>query len=59
MLNEGSIHTDINRLLDILKATGKKYDTEKIKAAFEYANELHEGHNTPKEFYFFISKLRI
>ena len=43
MLNEGSIHTDINRLLDILKATGKKYDTEKIKAAFEYANELHEG----------------
>ena len=43
MLNEGSVHTDISRLLDILKATGKKYDVEKIKAAFEYANELHEG----------------
>ena len=43
MLNEGSVHTDISRLLDILKATGKKYDTEKIKAAFEYANELHCG----------------
>ena len=37
------VHPDISRLLDILRATGKKYDTEKIKAAFEYARELHEG----------------
>ncbi len=43
MLNEGSIHTNIDRLLDILKATGKKYDTEKITRAYQYANELHAG----------------
>ncbi len=36
-------HSDINRLLDILKATGKKYDLKKIKEAYEYANELHAG----------------
>ena len=36
-------HTDISRLLDILRATGKKYDLEKIERAFEYARELHEG----------------
>ena len=36
-------HTDIKRLLDILKATGKKYNIEKIQKAFEYANELHQG----------------
>ncbi|MBQ7317078.1 MAG: bifunctional (p)ppGpp synthetase/guanosine-3',5'-bis(diphosphate) 3'-pyrophosphohydrolase [Clostridia bacterium] len=33
----------IQRLLDILKATGKKYDIEKITAAYEYAAKLHEG----------------
>ncbi|MBQ9806654.1 MAG: bifunctional (p)ppGpp synthetase/guanosine-3',5'-bis(diphosphate) 3'-pyrophosphohydrolase [Clostridia bacterium] len=38
-----NVHTDITRLLDILRATGKKYDTEKITAAYEYARELHEG----------------
>ncbi len=43
MINEASAHTDISRLLDILKATGKKYDTEKITKAFEYARDLHEG----------------
>ena len=42
-MSEATVHTDISRLLDILKATGKKYDTEKIKQAFEYAKELHEG----------------
>lgn len=36
-------HTDITRLLSILKATGKQYDTEKITKAFEYARALHEG----------------
>ncbi len=40
---ENNVHTDISRLLDILKATGKKYDVEKITNAYEYANELHEG----------------
>ena len=38
-----NVHTDITRLLDILRATGKKYDLEKITAAYEYAKELHEG----------------
>ncbi len=37
------IHTDISRLLAMLAATGKNYDTEKIQRAFEYANALHEG----------------
>ncbi|MBE6633539.1 MAG: bifunctional (p)ppGpp synthetase/guanosine-3',5'-bis(diphosphate) 3'-pyrophosphohydrolase [Ruminococcaceae bacterium] len=37
------VHTDISRLLEILRATGKKYDLEKIKQAFEYARELHCG----------------
>ena len=35
--------TDIKRLLDILSATGKKYDIDMIKRAYEYANALHEG----------------
>ena len=38
-----TVHTDITRLLDILRATGKKYDVEKITRAFEYADNLHEG----------------
>jgi len=38
-----SVHTDIDRLLEILRATGKKYDLEKISAAYEYAAALHEG----------------
>ena len=37
------IHTDIQYLLDKLEQSGKKYDTEKISRAFEYANSLHEG----------------
>lgn len=41
--NTTAVHTDISRLLSILKATGKHYDTEKIIHAFEYANKLHEG----------------
>ncbi len=34
---------DISDLLSLLKKTGKRYDLEKIEAAFEYARELHEG----------------
>ncbi len=36
-------HIGIDRLLEILRATGKKYDLEKIQAAYEYADALHEG----------------
>ena len=32
-----------NRLLDLLRVSGKSYDIEKIKKAYEYANELHQG----------------
>ena len=38
-----AVHTNISGLLEILQATEKKYDIEKIKEAFEYANELHQG----------------
>ena len=34
---------DFNRLLSTLAATGKKYNTEKIEKAYEYACRLHEG----------------
>ncbi len=34
---------NIDKLLRKLEKTGKKYDTEKIKRAFEYARTLHEG----------------
>ena len=33
----------IDRLFEILRATGKKYDLDKIQAAYEYAAGLHEG----------------
>ena len=33
----------IDRLLFILENTGKKYNIEKIKSAYEYAKQLHEG----------------
>ncbi len=36
-------HVGVDRLLEILKATGKKYDLEKIAAAYTYAEALHEG----------------
>ena len=38
-----TVHTDISGLLEMLQATGKKYDIEKITFAYEYANELHQG----------------
>ncbi|MBO7176758.1 MAG: bifunctional (p)ppGpp synthetase/guanosine-3',5'-bis(diphosphate) 3'-pyrophosphohydrolase, partial [Clostridia bacterium] len=37
------IHTNISFLLETLEKSGKKYDTDKILRAFEYANNLHEG----------------
>ncbi len=36
-------HPDIVKLVTMLKATGKKYDIEKIESAYEYAKSLHEG----------------
>ena len=35
--------SDFKRLLSTLSATGKKYDTQKIERAYEYAAQLHEG----------------
>ena len=37
------VDLNIDRLLEILRDTGKRYDTEKIQRAFEYASALHEG----------------
>ena len=37
------VHESIDRLLDILRATGKKYDIAKIQAAYDYAAGLHAG----------------
>ena len=42
-MSNTAVHTDITRLLEILRATGKQYDTDKIRAAYEYANEMHRG----------------
>ncbi len=33
----------IDRLCDLLKVTGKKYDIDKIKRAYDYAYDLHDG----------------
>ena len=41
-MNE-NVHTNISKLLEILQATEKKYDLQKITFAYEYANELHQG----------------
>ena len=42
-MDNPTVQLNINRLLETLRATGKKYDVEKIQQAFEYANALHEG----------------
>ena len=34
---------DIKNLLGMLKSSGKKYDIDKITAAYLYAADLHEG----------------
>ncbi len=36
-------YNDIKRLLDILRATGKHYNLDKIKDAYLYAAQMHEG----------------
>ena len=36
-------HPSVEKLVTMLKATGKKYDIEKIEKAYEYARDLHEG----------------
>ena len=36
-------HINIVPLLEMLKATGKKYDVEKIQRAYDYAFALHDG----------------
>ena len=36
-------HDGITNLITMLKATGKKYDIEKIEQAYKYAEALHEG----------------
>ena len=43
--NNSNINTDfgVGRLIDLLKITGKKYDLEKITAAYDYAYSLHDG----------------
>ncbi len=37
------MYKEIDNLLAILKNTGKNYDIDKIKKAFSYARELHDG----------------
>ena len=37
------MYTQIENLLSLLEKTGKNYDIEKIKRAYTYAAELHEG----------------
>ncbi len=37
------VKMSIDRLIDMLVATGKNYDTEKIRQAAEYAAAIHEG----------------
>ena len=39
--NSGTV--SIDKLLSILKSSGKNYDIEKIKKSFSYAEEMHEG----------------
>ncbi len=36
-------HEGITKLITMLKATGKRYDIEKIEKAYEYARILHDG----------------
>lgn len=36
-------HEGIYKLVAMLKATGKKYDIDKIETAYEYARALHDG----------------
>ncbi|MBO5313321.1 MAG: bifunctional (p)ppGpp synthetase/guanosine-3',5'-bis(diphosphate) 3'-pyrophosphohydrolase [Clostridia bacterium] len=40
---EDEKYLEIENLLNILASTGRNYDVEKIKQAFVYAKEMHEG----------------
>lgn len=37
------MYSEISRLLEMLKSTGKSYNIEKIESAFLYAKKVHEG----------------
>ena len=41
--NSENTEFNCNRLLDLLRVSGKNFDLEKVKRAYEYANELHRG----------------
>lgn len=41
--NSANTEFNCNRLLDLLRVSGKNFDLEKVKRAYEYANELHCG----------------
>lgn len=43
METNSGMEFNCNRLLDLLRVSGKAYDLEKIERAYEYANELHLG----------------
>lgn len=43
MNQEFSVHTDIQHLIQLLKATKKKYNLPKIEKAYEFARSRHEG----------------
>ena len=43
MESNSAIEYNCNRLMDLLRVSGKGYDLEKIERAYEYANELHCG----------------
>ena len=42
-MNPTPPHEDLNWLLEIIRGSGRKYDVEKIKKAYEVADRLHEG----------------
>lgn len=41
--NLSNTEFNCNRLLDLLRVSEKNFDLEKVKRAYEYANELHRG----------------
>ncbi len=41
--NISNAEFNCNRLIDLLRVSGKNYDIEKIRRAYEYAKELHCG----------------
>ncbi len=41
--SKNNIEFNCNRLIDILRVSGKNYDLDKIRRAYEYASELHSG----------------